>query len=121
MKELTLNEYQEKAMDTCMSSCDNFAYMALNKVGETGEFLGKIGKLIRKGHAYIDGNQIHFTKDVSEETILELKYELGDMMWHDAGLCKVFGWSFNEVAQLNLEKLRDRAKRGKIDGNGDHR
>lgn len=34
---MELNEYQERAMQTCMPSCDNFSYMMLNLVGEVGE------------------------------------------------------------------------------------
>lgn len=30
MENLTLNEYQEKAMTTCMSTCNNIAYMSMN-------------------------------------------------------------------------------------------
>lgn len=52
-EELTLNEYQRRAMTTCMDSCDNFSYMMLNLVGEVGEFASKIAKHIRKEKAEI--------------------------------------------------------------------
>lgn len=45
---MTLNEYQDKAMSTCMESCDNFGYMMLNLVGEVGELASKVAKDIRK-------------------------------------------------------------------------
>ena len=45
---MTLNEYQEKAMGTCLPSCENFSYMMLNLVGEVGELAGKVAKSIRK-------------------------------------------------------------------------
>lgn len=51
---MTLNEYQNRAMETCMPSCDNFSYMMLNLIGEVGEFAGKVAKMIRKGEAVID-------------------------------------------------------------------
>ena len=41
---MTLNEYQEKAMTTCMETCKNFSYMFLNLVGEVGEFASKAAK-----------------------------------------------------------------------------
>ena len=47
-KELTLNEYQEKAMTTCLPTSKNFSYMFLNLVGEVGEFASKVAKHIRK-------------------------------------------------------------------------
>ena len=50
---MELNDYQKKAMTTCMPSCDNFAYMKDNLVAEVGEFSGKIAKAKRR-------NQIRF-------------------------------------------------------------
>ena len=35
---MELNEYQKRAMSTCMPSCENISYMLLNLVGEVGEF-----------------------------------------------------------------------------------
>ena len=57
-KELTINEYQKAAMTTCMPSCNNFSYMQLNMAGEYGELTSKIGKLIRKGKAHIENNNL---------------------------------------------------------------
>ena len=45
---MELKEYQEKAMTTCMESCNNFSYMMLNLVGEVGELASKVAKGIRK-------------------------------------------------------------------------
>lgn len=104
-----------------MSSCDNFSYMALNLMGEVGEFMGKIAKLIRKGDAFIDGNRIYFKRAVSIEEFEALMDEGGDMFWQLMGLFAVMGWDADAIAQRNLAKLRSRAERGKIDGNGDNR
>ena len=52
-KQLTLNEYQELAMRTCMQSCNNFSYMMLNLVGEVGELASKVAKDIRKENVRI--------------------------------------------------------------------
>ena len=38
-----------------------------------------------------------------------------------AGLCRVMGWTLEEVCQANLDKLASRKGRGVIDGNGDNR
>ena len=51
---MTLNEYQEAAMKTCLPTSENFSYMMLNLVGEVGEFAGKVAKAIRKGNMCID-------------------------------------------------------------------
>lgn len=120
---MTLNEYQEKAMATCMESCDNFAYMFLNLVGEVGEFSSKMAKAIRKeqmsiihNDAYKNPESMNF--DV-EGWLEELKKELGDILWQTAGLAHVMGWPLEDVGLGNLEKLAARKAAGTIDGNGD--
>lgn len=124
---MTLNEYQEKAMSTCMDSCNNFSYMMLNLVGEVGELSSKVAKMIRKGIFEIGGESklrvnVKAMNGVDFDTIAkELKLEAGDIAWQLAGLCEVLGWSLEEVCQANLDKLASRKARGVIDGNGDER
>lgn len=47
--------------------------------------------------------------------------ELGDCMWMLSALAGDLGYGLGEVAQMNVEKLRDRANRGVIRGSGDQR
>lgn len=54
---MELNEYQEKAMTTCMETSNNWSYMFLNLVGEVGESASKVAKSIRKGRAEIGGDE----------------------------------------------------------------
>jgi NTP pyrophosphatase (non-canonical NTP hydrolase) len=121
---MQLNEYQEKAMTTCMPTCNNVAYMLLNLVGEVGEFASKIAKHIRKGEAGIGSgdtpNQFFLTAkaDIFNDRVA-LRKEAGDILWQLAGLCKVMGWDLEAVANENLEKLAERAKNGTIAGEGD--
>ena len=121
-KELTLNEYQEKAMDTCLPTCDNFSYMLLNLVGEVGEFAGKVAKAVRKEQLMISGNGKILVGDCISIDKLEfdLKSEAGDILWQLAGLCKVMGWDLNNVAETNLYKLANRKKEGTIISHTDH-
>lgn len=122
---MELNEYQDKAMSTCMPSSDNFAYMMLNLVGEVGEFSSKVAKAIRKEQLYICDNNMRIpTKHmISMDKTIEndWKSEVGDVCWQLAGLCKVMGWTLEEVCQANLDKLASRQNRGVIDGCGDNR
>lgn len=121
---MTLNDYQSKAMSTCMPSCDNFSYMMLNLVGELGELASKIAKAIRKDQVGILGDDLKlFFGDYmrAREFEEELLLELGDILWQLAGVCKVLGLDLEDVAKANLEKLASRQDRGVIDGNGDHR
>lgn len=143
---MELNEYQEKAMTTCLPSSNNFSYMILNLIGELGEFSSKIGKAIRKNKLTIEENELRFNNDgwyqealaehphegdealaviverMKKEFMDDLKKEGGDIQWQISGLFSVMGWKLEEdVAQPNLAKLASRKQRGKIDGNGDNR
>ena len=114
---MELNEYQEKAMGTCLPSCENFSYMMLNLVGEVGEFAGKVAKAIRKDYTTIEVNDV---MDLPTDTDIDLKSEAGDILWQLAGLCEVMGWGLNDVAQCNLDKLANRKKEGTIITHQDH-
>ena len=111
-------------METCMPSCMNYNYMYGNLVSEVGEFGGKISKMQRSGWMKFteDGDivpQMSFAEWVWHST--ELMKEAGDILWQLSGLCKVMGWSLEDVARSNLEKLASRQQRGVIDGSGDNR
>lgn len=126
---MELNKYQEKAMSTCMDSCDNISYMLLNLVAEVGEFSGKLAKAIRKKQVAIGGqtsiNRNRLTVIDDDFGVLtfdqELRKEAGDILWQFAGVCSVMGWKLNDVGCENLIKLADREQRGVIDGDGDNR
>jgi NTP pyrophosphatase (non-canonical NTP hydrolase) len=121
-QELTLNAYQEKAMTTCMDTCDNVSYMLLNLVAEVGEFAGKLAKAIRKGHIKIDNNHLYvLNNEIEDELLCALKGEAGDIMWQLCGLIQVLGWTAEDVGIDNIDKLASRKRRGVIDGNGDNR
>lgn len=121
---MELNDYQQKAMTTCTASSNNFSYMFCNLVGEIGEFASKVAKHIRLEEATIHHDKIYFEIDDDHEcpvSKVELMKEAGDILWQLSGLCEVMGWDLESVAQTNLEKLADRAKRNKIVGDGDNR
>ena len=127
MKKITLNDYQEKAMSTCMPSSENISYMLLNLVGEVGEFASKIAKQIRKGNLTIGSDKYPncllrgstMKREVHDTINEELKKDAGDILWQLSGLCKVMGWDLEDVAQMNLDKLAARKAAGTIDGDGD--
>jgi len=116
---MSLEEYQRKAMTTCMESSNNFCYMMLNLVGEVGEFASKIAKYIRKD--YIEINHSKIAGIISDDEDDGLRKEAGDILWQLSGLCTVMGWKLEDVAQENLAKLSDRKDRNVIAGNGDNR
>ena len=123
---MTLNEYQQQAMTTCLPEAENFTYMMLNLVGEVGEFAGKVAKTIRKGQIKMttNGNPCLVISAKMQDVIDyndALKKEAGDILWQLSGLCSVMGWRLEDIAQQNLDKLADRKSRQVIDGSGDNR
>jgi NTP pyrophosphatase (non-canonical NTP hydrolase) len=127
---MKLNEYQERAMSTCMPSCENISYMLLNLVGEVGEFASKVAKAVRKDQVKIgwwedgeeaDENNLIPTGSFAEwdELKEELKKELGDILWQTAGVAYAMNWTLEEVGLGNLDKLAKRKEAGTIVGNGD--
>lgn len=130
MGKLTLNDYQKRAMSTCMPSCENISYMLLNLVGEVGEFASKVAKAVRKDQVKIgwweegkeaDENDLIPTGSFAEwdELKEELKKELGDILWQTAGVAYAMNWTLEEVGLGNLDKLAKRKEAGTIVGNGD--
>ena len=104
---LTLDQYQEQAKATAVYPEDKAReYLVAGLAGEVGELASLFAK-----HWRGDGdlNHDHATA------------ELGDVLWFVAMLAHELGYDLSEVAQNNLNKLADRAERGKLKGNGDNR
>lgn len=121
---MTLNEYQEQAMTTCLNSSRNPLYMLFMLGEEIGELQGKFSKAIRKGWITFEQNRMVVNKaKVSDDEIMQwlelVEKEMGDVFWGLAGLCEVLNWSLEEIAHINLDKLAARKAIGTIDGNGD--
>lgn len=108
---LEMNEYQRRASMTAIYK-DKIVYPTLGLVGEAGEVAEKVKKLMRDG----DG-----VENISEEKRQELLLEISDVMWYIAALCTDLKAPMHQVAQMNLDKLESRQKRGVINGSGDNR
>src|SRR5476651_2737800 len=101
---MTLEDYQKQALSTMLTTGDTFKdalHWVLGINGEAGEVAEKVKKIIR------DKNGV-----ISEEDKKELAKELGDVLWYLAVFAKDLGFSFDEVAKGNLEKLKSRKERG---------
>lgn len=108
---MELDDYQRQAMTTSvLDGNDNQAIFEamFGLAEESGEVCGKFKRVIR------DGDSIEDYKPA-------LKKELGDVLWYLAVLSKRLGFSLQEIAEANIEKLKDRANRGVIKGSGDER
>lgn len=99
------NEYQEQAQQFDVSP-KSLEYYTLGLAGESGEFAEKVKKVLRgDGEVYRD----------------ELLKELGDVLWYLSALSSYLCVPLSEVANMNLDKLADRAERNQLKGSGDNR
>ena len=109
---MTFNDYQTQSRKTAIypDLGKNFVYPVLGLTGEAGEVADKMKKTLRDDKGV-----------VTEEKKLEIKKELGDVLWYVAQIATELGLSLDEIASVNLEKLFSRMERGKLTGSGDNR
>jgi NTP pyrophosphatase (non-canonical NTP hydrolase) len=67
---------------------------------EGGEFTEIVKKIAFQGKPY------------TEENVFHMKRELGDILWYIAQACIALDISFEEIAQMNFEKLTARYPEG---------
>ena len=104
---LTLDQYQEQAKATAVYPEDKAdQYLIAGLAGEVGELASIFAKFWR--------GDCDFNRD-------HVAAELGDVLWFVAMLADDICCNLSDVAQNNLNKLADRANRGKLKGNGDNR
>jgi len=109
---LSLSAYQENAVKTAIyPESHSITYPALGLAGEAGEVANKVKKFVRDG----------YDKEGFEQKKIELAYELGDVLWYCAALARDLNFDLGDIASHNLDKLRDRAERGTLQGDGDNR
>jgi NTP pyrophosphatase (non-canonical NTP hydrolase) len=98
--------FQEECLKTAIyPKKQGLAYTALGLASEAGEYAGKIKKGIRDG-----------TFDDKAAAA-----ELGDVLWYVATAAHELGYDLEEIARMNVEKLKSRQNRGKLGGSGDNR
>ena len=108
---MNLDDYQTQAGKTAIyDDADAVVYPLLGLCSEIGELHGKYKKLLR------DSNGLS-TPQFREE----MAAELGDVLWYLAVLSQDLGQSLDRTAEMNLEKLSERKKRGTLVGSGDNR
>lgn len=108
---MNIDDYQESARKTAIyDKRIGLVYCALGLTGESGEVADKVKKVLRDKEG-------KFTK----EDLKEIAKELGDVLWYVSNLTHELGYTLSEVAQMNLDKLSSRDKRGVIGGSGDNR
>lgn len=106
---MELNEYQQKALETAIYPIA-IIYPALGMCGEAGEVADKVKKILRD-------NNSEFTP----EKKAEIAKEIGDVLWYCATLANDLGYTLQQIAEMNYEKLHSRQLRCKLGGSGDNR
>ena len=96
---MNMNEYQKLAERTINNQLTfkEKEYHALH--GMSGE-IGEIHSIYQKAY---QGHRID---------IDHVKKELGDLLWFIAEYCTANGWNMEEIAQMNIDKLRARYPEG---------
>ena len=108
---MELNDYQFVSQKTAIYPEDQgVTYCVLGLAGEAGEVADKYKKVIRD-------NNSKLTPEISSS----IAKELGDVLWYVSNLAYELGFSLEEVAQMNIEKLQSRLKRNQLSGSGDER
>lgn len=128
---LTLDGYQEQAAATALypgaaeiimeatfgaeineagQDLLGLVYLALGLAGEAGEFANKVKKILRD----------HYGR-ITEEMRIDLLDELGDNQWYLSQAARHLNCRLSTVAAMNLAKLQERRRTGRIGGSGDKR
>ena len=76
---------------------------ALGLTAEAGEFTEVVKKIILQGKPY------------NEDNVFHMKRELGDICWYLAQACMAPDTDFNEIIEMNVEKLKARYPGGEFD------
>ena len=96
---MRLTEYQLEAKRASKVSNDDTPYFwaiwGLGLAGESGEVADHVKKIIRddEGHVTVARKEL-------------LTEELGDVLWYVARLASITGYSLDEIAQRNIDKLK---------------
>ena len=76
---------------------------ALGLSAEAGEFTEVVKKIFLQGKPY------------TEENVFHMKRELGDICWYLAQACMALDTTFDEVLEMNVDKLKARYPGGEFD------
>ena len=76
---------------------------ALGLTAESGEFTEIVKKILLQGKPY------------NEDNVFHMKRELGDICWYIAQACMALDTSFDEIIEMNVDKLKARYPGGEFD------
>lgn len=109
--QLGFDEYQTMCQETAIYPDESkLEYLTLGVCSESGELAGHIKKAIRDNGGEVGNRRSN-----------KIKREIGDVLWYLSELSRAFGWSFSDVAKINVAKLLKRKEEDKLGGDGDFR
>lgn len=127
---VTMNEYQLMASATAVypgrGTFLGLMYVTGKMAGEAGEFSENTFKALRDDDI---ANVIEHTPptiavcfgELKPERKAKSKKELGDILWYVSQSAFELGYSLDEIAFDNIEKLRSRKERDVLHGSGSDR
>ena len=75
---------------------------ALGLTAESGEFTEIVKKIMLQGKPY------------NEDNVFHMKRELGDICWYIAQACMALDTTFDEIIEMNVDKLKKRYPGGEF-------
>ena len=93
-----LNQLEAENADVC-----KLLTAALGLTAESGEFTEVVKKIVFQGKPY------------NEDNVFHMKRELGDICWYLAQACMALDTTFDEIIEMNVEKLEKRYPGGSFD------
>ena len=93
-----LNQLEAEDADVC-----KLLTAALGLTAEAGEFTEVVKKIVFQGKPY------------NEENIFHMKRELGDICWYLAQAFMALDTDFDEILEMNVDKLKARYPGGEFD------
>jgi NTP pyrophosphatase (non-canonical NTP hydrolase) len=105
---MDFSAYQQEAAKTAIYTDPTYPVLGLAE--EAGEVAGIVAKAVRDNSG-----------ELTPQHVERLKKELGDVLWMVAMIAYEWAIPLGEIAQANLDKLRDRQARGVLGGSGDDR
>lgn len=93
---MNTKQYQNAASRTFPNLASQFhdeLHMAMGLVTEAGEVMD----IFKRKHAY--NREIDY---------VNLKEELGDVLWYIANFCNIHGWDMEDIMDVNINKLQIR-------------
>lgn len=110
-----LNDYQEKALrtwNTDNSSEHRLQNVALGLAGEAGEVADMVKKAVHHGHG-LKYYKIGIGEPKSKEVyIQDVAKELGDILYYVSVGAEELGYTLQEIAEININKLAKRYPEG---------